>query len=411
MSLPALRQNLFDGSERMAPTFSDKKSPPPFNRVYDDYYKWKKRFLFWQTVTDVVKVKQGGWLILSLDSETSDEILELMTHEEIISDDGVEKILHHMDHIILKYFSSVHDSEVQLVEAGTNNTQCSDIVAEVVSDDPVYSICYSFDCDCAPHDCCPFSDSVKEDFHDKEQEHNTDMYNDLLVFSPFSLSQHIHDPSVSSVTLSPCNLKQKNDESAYNHCYTESTQISSSDICYCNDARDPSVSLLPEARSEDASTQYLDMQAEVIAHQLDAEDNSDAVDDEDVYDDDDVEVSEEDEQSYDVAVTVTQTNSANESCAKLNILVEVITSDNERWKKRRKKKPNTDAGNKEKYGKQTRHRLKRRKRKVSYEQLRVWFFVVHALLNEEECGGSSQRKESWKRRKIRSQRSSNVSLV
>ena len=83
---------------------------------------------------------------------------------------------------------------------------------------------------------------------------------------------------------------------------------------------------------------------------------------------------------------------------------------------KRSKKQNRNAQDKHRYGKQKRFQWMRRKVKVYYEEQslhrchgrRVRFFVGDALLNRD---GGSQRKESWKRRKIRSQRSSHVSHV
>ena len=55
----------------MASAFSD-KTPPSFNRNIDDYTKWRRKFNIWQTVTDVVKAKQGGMTVLRLDDDTQD---------------------------------------------------------------------------------------------------------------------------------------------------------------------------------------------------------------------------------------------------------------------------------------------------------------------------------------------------
>lgn len=79
----------------MASGFSD-KTPPAFNRTTDVYAKWKRQFELWQAITDVAKAKQGVLLVLRLDAVTQEEVLELMTNDDI-KKDGVKTILGHLD--------------------------------------------------------------------------------------------------------------------------------------------------------------------------------------------------------------------------------------------------------------------------------------------------------------------------
>ena len=80
----------------MASSFND-KTPPPFDVKRDEYLKWKKRFQLWQSITDVAKAKQGGLLVLRLDDVTQENILELLTTDEIKTDNGVQKIFVELD--------------------------------------------------------------------------------------------------------------------------------------------------------------------------------------------------------------------------------------------------------------------------------------------------------------------------
>ena len=81
-----------------ASAFTD-KTPPSFNRSSDDYTKWKKKFDIWQTVTDVPKARQGGLVVLRLDDDTQDDVLELITTNELQNADGsgIDKLLVHLD--------------------------------------------------------------------------------------------------------------------------------------------------------------------------------------------------------------------------------------------------------------------------------------------------------------------------
>ena len=81
--------------------FND-KTPPAFNRLSDDYSKWKKKFNIWKTITDLDKRKQGGNLILRLDDTTQEQVLELITEEEICSAEGADKILQKLDTLFKK---------------------------------------------------------------------------------------------------------------------------------------------------------------------------------------------------------------------------------------------------------------------------------------------------------------------
>ena len=81
--------------------FND-KIPPAFNRGSDDYTKWKKKYNIWKTITDLEKKKQGGNLLLRLDDTTQEQVLELLTEDEISSEDGAKKIIQKLDVIFKK---------------------------------------------------------------------------------------------------------------------------------------------------------------------------------------------------------------------------------------------------------------------------------------------------------------------
>ena len=85
----------------MATSFSD-KSPPAFDRNKDNYAKWKKSFAIWQSITDVPKQKQGGHLVLRLDSETNDQVLDVFSVTDLSSDTGAQKVLDELDKIFTK---------------------------------------------------------------------------------------------------------------------------------------------------------------------------------------------------------------------------------------------------------------------------------------------------------------------
>ena len=85
----------------MATSFSD-KSPPAFDRNKDNYAKWKKSFAIWQSITDVPKHKQGGHLVLRLDSETNDQVLDVLSVTDLSSDTGAQKVVDELDKIFTK---------------------------------------------------------------------------------------------------------------------------------------------------------------------------------------------------------------------------------------------------------------------------------------------------------------------
>ena len=80
----------------MAQVFSE-KTPPAFNAQCDDYAKWKKKFKLWQGVTEVLKKRQGGLVVLRLDDDTQDAVLELMTSDDIKEDGGIDVLIGHLD--------------------------------------------------------------------------------------------------------------------------------------------------------------------------------------------------------------------------------------------------------------------------------------------------------------------------
>ena len=77
-------------------SFSE-KNPPPFDRKVDDYTKWKKNFAIWQSITDVVNTKQGGLLVLGLDEDTRDEVMQVLTTENL--KEGAKTVIDELDKI------------------------------------------------------------------------------------------------------------------------------------------------------------------------------------------------------------------------------------------------------------------------------------------------------------------------
>ena len=73
--------------------------PPRFDSQVLVYEKCKIKFNLWQTVTDANKRKQCVLLVLCLDEGTQDSLFDLVTHEEIIADDGLETVLDKLDGI------------------------------------------------------------------------------------------------------------------------------------------------------------------------------------------------------------------------------------------------------------------------------------------------------------------------
>ena len=73
------------------------KDPPPFDKNRDSYKKWKKKLKLWQVGTDVPKARQGPLVALRLDDDTQDRIIDNVSDEDLTSDEGVKKILDHLD--------------------------------------------------------------------------------------------------------------------------------------------------------------------------------------------------------------------------------------------------------------------------------------------------------------------------
>ena len=80
--------------------FSD-KYPPPFDRNVDDYKSWRRDFALWQSITETDKKKQGVLLTLRLDKITRDEVYEEVSNDDIITEQGIQKVLCQLD-IIFK---------------------------------------------------------------------------------------------------------------------------------------------------------------------------------------------------------------------------------------------------------------------------------------------------------------------
>ena len=79
-------------------SFSD-KTPPPFDRNKDDYIKWKKSFSIWQSITEAPNTKHGGLLALRLDDDTREEVLEILTTDDLKSETGAKKVTDELDKI------------------------------------------------------------------------------------------------------------------------------------------------------------------------------------------------------------------------------------------------------------------------------------------------------------------------
>ena len=79
-------------------TFTD-KYPPPFDRDTDDYKSWKRDFELWQSITESPKAKQGVLVSLRLDKVTRDEVCDEITNAELITEQGVQKVIEKLDKI------------------------------------------------------------------------------------------------------------------------------------------------------------------------------------------------------------------------------------------------------------------------------------------------------------------------
>ena len=77
--------------------FIPEKAPPNFDRKTGDYPNWKTRFKCWQNHTDISKTKHGGFLLFSLDDETQDSLLDVLTAEDINKENGAETVFKCLD--------------------------------------------------------------------------------------------------------------------------------------------------------------------------------------------------------------------------------------------------------------------------------------------------------------------------
>ena len=73
------------------------KSPPPYNRSKDDYTRWKTKFHLWREITEVAKTKQAALMVLRLDDVTQEDIMDLMTLNQIKEEGGADTLLEHLD--------------------------------------------------------------------------------------------------------------------------------------------------------------------------------------------------------------------------------------------------------------------------------------------------------------------------
>ena len=64
------------------------KIPPPFDRKVDSYKKWRKLLEVWENITEVPNTKRGSYIILRLDKDTRDEVLEMVTNDDLKSETG-----------------------------------------------------------------------------------------------------------------------------------------------------------------------------------------------------------------------------------------------------------------------------------------------------------------------------------
>ena len=79
-------------------SFSD-KTPPVFDRRVHKYSTWKKLFFIWQSITDVPTSKHAGLMVLRLDNKTRNDIMALVTIEELKAETGVTTVLFHLDYL------------------------------------------------------------------------------------------------------------------------------------------------------------------------------------------------------------------------------------------------------------------------------------------------------------------------
>ena len=77
----------------MATEFLYDLPPPPFNAKTDDFHKWERKFKLWLAITDIPKVKRATFLLLSLDEDTQDTILDLVSESDINQENGVEAVM------------------------------------------------------------------------------------------------------------------------------------------------------------------------------------------------------------------------------------------------------------------------------------------------------------------------------
>ena len=78
------------------------KYPPTFNRSVDDYSRWKKKLVLWQSITEVTKKRQGGMVVLSLDEETQEQVLEYFSATELAVKSGIKKVISYLDSLFEK---------------------------------------------------------------------------------------------------------------------------------------------------------------------------------------------------------------------------------------------------------------------------------------------------------------------
>ena len=88
--------------KRMAGAVFSDKTPPPFNRMTDDYLKWKRKLELWCDITDVAAEKQATLTVLRLDDDTQAAVLDLMTSAQLKLATGVTTLKEHMDEMFKK---------------------------------------------------------------------------------------------------------------------------------------------------------------------------------------------------------------------------------------------------------------------------------------------------------------------
>ena len=78
-----------------------KSSPPVFDEKIHTWKEYMKELYMWKSLTSLEKYKQGPALYLSLKGRAK-EVVKDLNNEEIVGDDGIDKISDALDAIFRK---------------------------------------------------------------------------------------------------------------------------------------------------------------------------------------------------------------------------------------------------------------------------------------------------------------------